>query len=83
MRLGHPNEAWIAPPAARELREMVPFRAKLPNIGTRLKAHGYAVMDKNGVPSELGNMWGRRGAAQLNAFELLTPAPIAWRCCGT
>ena len=70
LRLGRLAEAWIAPPEIRELREMVRFRAKLSNLRTGLKAQVHAVMAKNGVLPDLGNMWGPGGAAQLDALEL-------------
>ncbi len=70
LRLGRLAEAWIAPAEIRELREMVRFRAKLSNLRTGLKAQVHAVMAKNGVLPDLGNMWGPGGAAQLDALEL-------------
>lgn len=70
LRLGRLAEAWIAPPEIRELREMVRFRAKLSNLRTGLKAQVHAVMAKNGVLPDLGNMWGPGGAAQLDGLEL-------------
>jgi transposase len=70
LRLGRLAEAWIAPPATRELREMVRFRAKLSNLRTGLKAQLHAVLAKNGVLPCRGDMWGIGGAAQLDALEL-------------
>jgi transposase len=77
LRLGRLAEAWIAPPATRELREMVRFRAKLSNLRTGLKAQLHAVLAKNGVLPCRGDMWGIGGAAQLDALEL--PAAYANR----
>ena len=77
LRLGRLAEAWIAPPATRELREMVRFRAKLSNLRTGLKAQLHAVLAKNGVLPCRGDMWGMGGAAQLDALEL--PAAYANR----
>jgi hypothetical protein len=37
LRLGRLAEAWIAPPSARELRELVRFRYKMGNLRTRIK----------------------------------------------
>jgi transposase len=49
LRLGRLPEAWIAPPAVRELRELVPYRAKLVALRSGLKAQVHAVMAKQGV----------------------------------
>jgi hypothetical protein len=38
LRLGRLPEAWIAPPATRELRELVRYRAKLVALRSGLKA---------------------------------------------
>jgi len=38
LRLGRLAEAWIAPPATRELRELVRFRFKLSGLRTGIKA---------------------------------------------
>ena len=70
LRLGRLAEAWIAPPATRELREMVRFRFKLSNLRTGIKAQAHAVMAKNGVLPCRNDMWGVGGAAQLDSLEL-------------
>lgn len=49
LRLGRVPEAWIAPPAVRELRELVRYRAKLVGLRSGLKAQVHAVMAKEGV----------------------------------
>ena len=49
MRLGKLPEAWIAPPATRELRELVRFRHKLMQMRTGLKAQVKAVVAKHGL----------------------------------
>ena len=49
LRLGRLPEAWIAPPATRELRELVRYRAKLVALRSGLKAQVHAVMAKEGV----------------------------------
>src|SRR5215207_1816510 len=48
LRLGRLAEAWIAPPATRELRELVRYRAKLVALRSGLKAQVHAVMAKKG-----------------------------------
>ena len=70
LRLGRLPEAWIAPPAVRELRELVRYRAKLVALRTGLKAQVHAVMAKNGVLPTRVDMFGPGGTAQLDALEL-------------
>ena len=40
LRLGRLAEAWVAPPAVRELRELVRFRAKLCELAGRAQGSG-------------------------------------------
>src|SRR3954449_5703623 len=49
LRMGRLPEAWIAPPACRELRELVRHRAKLVALRSRLKAGVHGVLAKQGV----------------------------------
>jgi Transposase len=46
LRLGRLPEAWIAPPATGELRELVRYRAKLVALRSGLKAQVHAVWPK-------------------------------------
>ena len=66
LRLGRLPEAWIAPPAVRQLRELVRYRAKLVQLRSGLKAQVHAVMAKEGVlPRGGGHVRPRRpGAAR-------------------
>jgi transposase len=70
MRLGKLPEAWIAPPAVRELREMVRYRAKLVALRTGLKAQVKAVLAKHGLHPPVNDLWGMSGTAYLNELEL-------------
>jgi len=70
LRLGRLPEAWIAPPAVRELRELVRYRAKLVALRSGLKAQVHAVMAKEGVLPNTIEMFGAAGNAQLNAMVL-------------
>jgi transposase len=70
LRLGRLAEAWIAPPATRELRELVRYRAKLVALRSGLKAQVHAVMAKEGVLPGVLDMFGPGGNTQLNALEL-------------
>ena len=49
LRMGRLPEAWIAPPATRELRELVRHRAKLVALRSGCKAEVHAVLAKCGV----------------------------------
>ena len=49
LRMGRLPEAWIAPPATRELRELVRHRAKLVGLRSHAKAEVHAVLAKCGV----------------------------------
>jgi transposase len=66
-RLAH---AWIAPPAIRELRELVRYRAKLVQLRSGLKAQVHAVMAKEGVLPGTLDMFCQRGELQLDAMDL-------------
>ena len=70
LRLGRLPEAWIAPPAIRELRELVRYRAKLVQLRTGLKAQVHAVMAKEGVLPSVGDMFCKAGNRQLDQMGL-------------
>ena len=70
MRLGRLPEAWIAPPAIRELRELVRYRHKLMGVRTGLKAQTKAVLAKHGLRPPVNDIWGPGGTAYLNGLEL-------------
>jgi transposase len=70
LRLGRLPEAWIAPPAIRELRELVRYRAKLVQLRSGLKAQVHAVMAKEGVLPGTLDMFGPAGNRQLDRLEL-------------
>ena len=70
LRLGRLPEAWIAPPAWRELRELVRYRAKLVQLRSGLKAQVHAVMAKEGVLPAVGDMFCHKGNEQLDAMGL-------------
>ena len=50
LRMGRLPEAWIAPPATRELRELVRHRAKLVGLRSNLKCKVHALLAGAGVP---------------------------------
>jgi len=70
MRLHKLPESWIAPPAVRELRELVRYRAKLVALRTGLKAQVKAVLAKHGLHPPVNDLWGPGGTAYLNSLEL-------------
>src|SRR5215813_4114286 len=70
LRLGRLPEAWIAPPAIRELRELVRYRAKLVQLRSGLKAQVHAVMAKQGVLPRTDDMFGPGGNRQLDQMDL-------------
>src|SRR5215831_15358599 len=72
LRMGRLPEAWIAPPAVRELREAVRHRAKLVALRSGLKAQVHAILARQGVllcRSDLFTPAGRQaiGEAGLDA----------------
>lgn len=70
LRLGRLPEAWIAPPALRELRELVRYRAKLVQLRSGLKAQVHAVMAKEGVLPAASDMFSQIGNRHLDAMDL-------------
>jgi len=73
LRLNRLGEAWIAPPALRELRELVRYRAKLVQLRSGLKAQVHAVMAKEGVLPKVSDLFGPAGRCQLDSMELAAP----------
>ena len=73
LRLNRLAEAWIAPPALRELRELVRYRAKLVQLRSGLKAQVHAVMAKEGALPVVTDMFGPAGTRQLDRLELGAP----------
>src|SRR5213079_2275052 len=58
LRMGRLPEAWIAPPATRELRELVRHRAKLVGLRTSVKCQVHAVIAAAGVPVSMSDLFG-------------------------
>ena len=73
LRMGRLPEAWIAPPAVRELREVVRHRAKLVNLRSGLKASVHAVLAKQGVHLPVSDVFGVHGRVLLAAAPLAKP----------
>jgi transposase len=70
LRMNRLPEAWIAPPATRELRELVRHRAKLVALRSGVKASVHAVLAKQGLHLPVTDLFGVRGRA------LLAQAPL-------
>src|SRR5437870_93194 len=81
LRMGRLPEAWIAPPATRELRELVRHRAKLVALRSGLKASVHSVLAKNGVVVPMTDLFGAAGKALLDRMleELALPAALQAR----
>jgi transposase len=81
LRLNRLAEAWIAPPAVRELRELVRYRAKLVALRSGLKAQVHAVMAKNGVlpHAPTCSVWAATPSSTPSSCP--GPTPFAWSRC--
>jgi transposase len=71
LRMGRLPEAWIAPPACRELRGWVRHRAKLVGLRSSLKCQIHAVLAAAGVQVPMSDLFGAGGR------QLLTNARLA------
>jgi transposase len=70
LRLGRLAEAWIAPPAVRELRELVRYRARLVALRSGLKSQVHAVLAKEGAKVPMTDLFGVAGQALLDTVPL-------------
>jgi transposase len=77
LRMGRLPEAWIAPPATRELRELVRHRAKLVGLRSRCKAEVHAVLANCGVTVVMTDLFGLEGNQLLDEVGL--PGPFRAR----
>ncbi len=72
LRMGRLPEAWIAPPATRELRGWVRHRAKLVGLRSHLKCQVHAVLAHAGVQVPMSDLFSP-GGQELLASVRLTP----------
>jgi transposase len=72
LRMGRLPEAWIAPPATRELRGWVRYRAKLVGLRSHLKCQVHAVLANAGVQVAVSDLFSP-GGQDLLASVRLTP----------
>jgi transposase len=70
LRMGRLPQAWIAPPAVRELREAVRHRSKLVAVRSGLKAQVHAVLAKQGVAVAMSDLFGTAGGKLLDGLRL-------------
>jgi transposase len=67
LRMNRLPEAYVAPPAVRELRELVRHRAKLVGLRSGLKAGVHAVLAKQGLHVPVSDLFGVGGRQLLAA----------------
>ena len=65
LRSGRLPEAWIAPPATRELRELVQHRAEPVHARSSLRCQFPAVLAGQGVPVSVSDLFGVAGVRTL------------------
>ncbi|HVM36606.1 MAG TPA: IS110 family transposase [Actinomycetota bacterium] len=70
LRMNRLPESWIAPPATRELRELVRYRAKLVALRSGLKVQIHAVLAKEGVRVPMSDLFGLGGTRLLDEVQL-------------
>ncbi len=70
LRMGRLPEAWIAPPATRELRGWVRHRAKLVGVRSNLKCQVHAVLANAGVQVSMSDLFGTSGQQLLATTRL-------------
>jgi len=73
LRMGRLPEAWISPPATRELRELVRHRAKLVGLRSHCKAEIHAVLAKCGIQVLMSDLFSVAGNQLLDRFPLSGP----------
>jgi transposase len=71
LRMGRLPEAWIAPPAVRELRELVRYRHKLVGARSSCKAQVHAVLAKCGILIPASDLFGVGGRDRLGKAGLV------------
>ncbi|MFD1534841.1 IS110 family transposase [Pseudonocardia aurantiaca] len=71
LRMGRLPEAWIAPPATRELRGWVRHRAKLVGLRSNLKCQVHAVLAGAGVQVPMSDLFGPGGQQLLTRTRLV------------
>ncbi|MFI9364686.1 IS110 family transposase [Kitasatospora sp. NPDC053057] len=73
LRMGRLPEAYLAPPAVRQLRELVRHRAKCVALRSGLKAEIHAILAKQGLDLPVSDIFGVRGRELLDRAVLDPP----------
>jgi transposase len=73
LRTGFLAEAWIAPRAVRERRQLLRYRVHTVQWATRAKNCIHAILNRNGIRSPLRSPFGPRGRQFLEGAELASP----------
>jgi transposase len=79
LRMGRLPEAYIAPPATRELRELVRHRAKLVHLRSSLKCEVHAVLAGAGIAVPMSDLFGVSGTKLLDRASPRLPAAMRAR----
>lgn len=79
LRMGRLPEAWIAPPATRELRGWVRHRAKLVGLRSSLKNQVHAVLAGAGVAVPMSDLFGPGGQQLLAGDTVATRLAVESR----
>jgi transposase len=70
LRMGRLAEAWPAPPAVRQLRELVRYRHKLSCVRSGMRSQVQGVLTKCGIVATRRQLWGPKGGEFLAAADL-------------
>ena len=79
LRMGRLPEAWIAPPATRELRGWVRHRAKLVGLRSSLKCQVHGVLANAGVWVPMTDLFGLAGQQLLAELQAGFRLPLESR----
>jgi transposase len=82
LRMGRLPEAWIAPPATRELRGWVRHRAKLVGLRTSLKCQVHGILTGAGVMVPMSDLFARPASScsPPRGWQS-SPGPESTPCC--
>jgi transposase len=80
LRTGFLAEAWSAPPAIREQRQLLRYRVHTVQWATRAKNSVHGILNRNGIRSPRRSPFGPRGRQFLGEVEL--PATDRWEVDG-
>ncbi len=69
-------EVWCAPPAVRDLRELLRLRCSLVQMQTQLKNRIHATLHRHGLICEVSDLFGKRGRAWLSVAIVDPNVPL-------